>query len=206
MPPTQLRCRDLAPGDILLKVSDGSFLSQAIQAGQRAVGGRNPGIAHAGLLFDKTYMIEAQAAGVSANDLRVQNRGYGYYVYRCKRPHMARGAGTCAKMMFDINGASGALRYNLLGALGSLFGKRGRSATRDEMDALLDRILEGRGRPFFCSQFVVYVYQFVAEQCGVPATAVFPLADAKAHPSALATHLAANPFFHEQGWLFPNER
>ncbi len=206
MPATQLHCRDLAPGDVLLKVSDGSLTSHAIQAGQRLSGGRNPGIVHAGLTFDKHYLIEAQAAGVEANDLRVQNKRYGYYVYRCNRPDMARGAGTCAKMMFDMNAESGTLRYNLLGALTSIFGGRGRAATRDEMDALLDRLLEGRGRPFFCSQLVVYVYQFVGEQCGVPARSIFPIDDVKAHPSALAAQLVGNPLFHEAGWLLPNER
>lgn len=206
MPPSQLRCRDLAPGDVLLKVSDGGILSRAIQMGQTVVGGANPGIVHAGLLFDRSYVIEAQGAGILANDLRVQNKTNGYYVFRCTRPDMAQGAGTCAKMMFDIHARGGNLGYNLLGAIGSLFGDRGKPATRDDMDALLDRILEGRNQPLFCSQFVVYVYQFVAEQCGIAADTVFRISDAKAHPSILAASLRSHPIFREAGWLMPNER
>ncbi len=206
MQPSQLHCRDLQPGDILLKVSDGSFIHHAIQLGQALTGGRNPGIIHAGLMFDPVSMIEAQATGVAANDLRVQNKGYGYYVYRCTRLDMARGAASCAKMMLDMNLASGSFRYNLGGALVSIFGSRGRAASRGGMDALFDRVLAGRGRPFFCSQLVVFIYQLVAEHCGVPASAVFPLSDAKAPTSTLSTALVGNPFFRERGWLLPNER
>jgi hypothetical protein len=206
MPATQLRCRDLSAGDVLLKVSDGSILSRAIQTGQSLVGGKNPGVVHAGVMFDSTYIVEAQGPGISANDLRVQNKSYGYYVYRCKKPNMAQGAGTCAKMMFDIHQRSGNLGYALGGAIGSLFGGRGRAATPEQMDSLLDRILDGRNQTFFCSQFVVYVYQFVAEQCGVPAANLFRTSDAKMHPSALAASLSRHSLFEEAGWLFPNER
>jgi hypothetical protein len=202
---TQLRCRDLRAGDIMLKVSDGSVLSKAIKFGQRLVHGANPEVVHAGLMFDSTYIVEAQRSGIIANDMRVQDLHYGYYVFRCTNNNMAAGAGTCAKMMFDIHGRGRNLGYSVAGAFGSLFG-RGRAATRDQMDALLDRILEGRGQRFFCSQFVVYVYQFVAEQNSVPASAVFDLSDAKASPSALAAALSGHGMFAEAGYLMPNER
>jgi hypothetical protein len=206
MPASQLRCRDLRPGDILLKVSDGSILSRAIQLGQSLVGGRNPGVVHAGLMFDSTFIIEAQREGITANDLRVQDRSYGYYVFRCSKIDMARGAGTCAKMMFDIHQRGAQLGYSLAGAVGSLLGGRGKAATPKEMDELLDRILEGRSHRFFCSQFVVYVYQFVAEQCGVSATSLFQVSDAKVHPSGLAAKLKRHSMFSEVGWLMPNQR
>lgn len=202
----QLRCRDLAPGDILLKVSDGSVLSRAIQLGQGLVGDVNSGVVHAGVLFDKTFVIEAQAAGIIANDLRVQDVHYGYHVFRCNREDMAAGAGTCAKMMFDIHARGKNLGYSIGGAIGSLFGGAGRAASRGDMDALLDRILAGRRQRFFCSQFVVYVYQFVAEQCGVAAAAVFNMSDAKVEPSVLAGALVRSPQFQEIGYLLPNER
>jgi hypothetical protein len=204
--PAALRCRDLGPGDILLKVSDGSLLAAAIQAGQSIVGGANARIVHAGVLFDGNFVIEAQAAGIIANDLRVQDLRYGYHVFRCKRPDMAQGAGTCAKMMFDIHARTGSLRYSIGGAIGSLFGGSGRPASPGEMDALLDRILAGRMQPFFCSQFVVYVYQFVAEQCGVPASLLFDANDAKVEPSVLTSVLARSPHFAELGYLMPNAR
>lgn len=203
---TQLRCRDLASGDILLKVSDGSILSHAIALGQAATGGANAGVVHAGVMFDSTYIVEAQGAGISANDLRVQNDHYGYYVYRCGNAAMAAGAGTCARMMFDIHGRGGNLKYTVLGAIGSLLGGPGRPATPGQMDALLERVLEGRSQGFFCSQFVVYCYQFVAEQSGVPAANVFRTSDAKASPSALASLLAGSAMFAEVGYLMPGER
>jgi hypothetical protein len=212
MPPTQLRCRDLAPGDILLKVrvDKGSWsswlISHGIQLGQQVTGRQNVHITHAGVLFDKTFIIEALNAGISASDLRVQNLTYGYQVFRCTNANMAAGAGTCAKMMFDINQNRGSLPYTVPGAFRSLLGSGGRPATPDEMNGLLDRILEGKGHSFFCSQFVAYVYQFVAEQSGVGARRVFNLSDAKVPPATLATALVGNSLFQEAGYLFPGER
>jgi len=71
---------------------------------------------------------------------------------------------------------------------------------------LLDRILAGKGHPFFCSQFVVYVYQFVAEQNGMRGAQWFNLNDAKVSPSVLASKLQGSPFFTEVGYMMPNAR
>jgi hypothetical protein len=204
--PDQLRCRDLKPGDVMLKASDGSLISAAIRIGQAVTGQVNPGVVHAGLMFDNNFIIEAQGAGISANDLRVQNVGYGYWVYRCRNENMAAGAGTCAKMMFDIHQRTGAMAYTVPGAIGSLFGRAGTPKKAEEMDALLDRILEGKRQPFFCSQFVVYVYQFVAEQNGTAARATFTSADGKVAPSYLAAELQSHWLFDEVGYLMPGER
>jgi len=202
----QLSTRDLNPGDVMLKASDGSVLSKAISAGQNLRGQLNPQIVHAGLMFDSTYIIEAQGSGVSANDLRVQNKKYGYLVYRPVRSNFGQGAGTCAKVMFDIQSRNKNLQYNLLGAIGSLFGRPGDAMTAVGMDNLLDRILAGKGHAFFCSQFVVYVYQFVAEQNGVSAAQLFSLNDAKVSPSVLASKLQGSASFTEVGYMMPNER
>jgi hypothetical protein len=74
------------------------------------------------------------------------------------------------------------------------------------MDALLTRILEGRQQRFFCSQFVVFVYQFVAEQSGIPAAALFNVNDAKVAPSELAAKLQHHRYFKEVGYMMPNQR
>ena len=87
--------------------------------------------------------------------------------YRCTNTNMAQGAGTCAKMMFDIHALNGNLKYGLLGAIKSILGSRGTPLTPDAMDKLLSRILEGKREEFLCSQFAVYVYQFVAEQLAI---------------------------------------
>ena len=74
------------------------------------------------------------------------------------------------------------------------------------MDELLDRILDRKNQRFYCSQFVVYAYQFVAEQCGVAAHALFKMPDAKANSPALASSLAVHVMFKERGYLVPKER
>ena len=202
----QLRCRDLRPGDLMLKVISGDLINRAIKFGQALAGQKNTDIVHAAVMFDSTYVIEAIGAGVVANDLRVQNQAYGYYVYRCTNPNMATGAGTCAKMMFDIHAKQGSMKYTVAGAIGSLFGASGKPLEPSQMDSLLDRILDGKNNPFFCSQFVVYVYQFVAEQCGMPAATVFNLQDAKVSPSRLASYLQGHAMFKEAGYMMPKER
>jgi hypothetical protein len=203
---TQLFCRDLRGGDILLKVNAGSLTNRVIKTAQSMVRSTNPDVVHAGILFDATIIIEASGPGLSARDLRVQDKAFGYYVYRCSNTAMANGAGTCSKMFFDIQGRTKAMKYNLLGAAGSLFGNNSRPSSRDSMDTVLDKILQGKGHPFFCSQFVVYVYQFVAEQNGITAATLFNFSDAKVNPSILATSLMTHQLFTEVGYLMPNER
>jgi hypothetical protein len=100
----------------------------------------------------------------------------------------------------------GPLSYNLLGAFKSLGGSGGSASTPTEMDDLLTDILDGRSRPFFCSQFVVYVFQFVGVQCRLQPSAVFQDAAATIHPSALAGKLDVNPYFNPVGIMVPNER
>lgn len=224
MEPT--RCRDLHPGDILLKVIDKSPLSLLIGAAQAITGAARPFIVHAGLMFDRTYIVEAQASGISANDLRVQNKRYTYVVYRPKRSDLGRGAGTCAKMLFDIHQrqrnrthtlqvgskkkswkTGGSMQYSAQGAAGSLFGTGGGTALAPgQMDDLLTDVLEGRSHRFFCSQLVIYVYQFVGAQCGLAPSAIFSGSDAKIHPSRLASMLSMSPHFGEQGVMLPNVR
>ena len=202
----QLFCRDLQGGDIVVKFNAGSATNRVIQLGQKIAGKENPDIVHAAILFDSVYIIESSGPGLVANDLRVHDKPYGYIVFRCNHPNVARGAATCAKMMFDIQGRTKGLKYNAVGAAGSIVGGPGQVKTRDEMDALLDRILEGKTNRFFCSQFVVYVYQFVAEQNGIQGKRLFNFSDAKVPPSTLASALTLSPMFHEVGYLMPNER
>ena len=239
----QLLCDSLRPGDIMLKVTDykegGSLaarlldsrgLERTIRDAQTLAKAKNPNVAHAGLMFNQYKIIEAQGPGINENDLRVENRGIGYLVFRCTNTRMANGAATCAKMMLDIHRAprnpiqkvaavthtviqgglpvsTGPLSYSVAGAVGSLKGAGGgRTKTQGEMDDLLDDILKGKSHPFFCSQFVVYVYQFVAEQFGVRASLVYAGSDAKVHPSKLATWLTTSALFREAGYMIADER
>jgi hypothetical protein len=219
-----LECRDLTPGDVMLKVVDSAPLSIGIASLQALTMAAKPHIVHAGVMFDKTYIIEAAAEGIRGNDLRVQNKKMTYLVYRCTRTDMGQGAAMCAKLLFDIHQrrttshelkigsqrfrwkTGGPLGYNLLGAFKSLAGVGGTAATPTEMDDLLTDILAGRAHAFFCSHFVVYVFQFVGVQCGLLPTAVFPDAAATVHPSALAGKIETSPFFKPVGFMQPDVR
>lgn len=206
MTPVQLKTRDLVPGDVLLKLADDSLLSRAIRFGQSLAGQVNPQVIHAGLMFDKNIIIEAQGTGVSANDLRVQNKKYGYLVFRCANAKVAAGAGTFAKILFDVHQRGGNLAYSVQGAVGSLGGPGGLAASRTAMDDMMDEIMGGRSRPFFCSQFVVMVYQFAAEQNGIAGSSLFRDADRSVSPSTLASRLNGHALFREAGYLMANER
>jgi hypothetical protein len=201
----QLFCRDLKPGDVLLKMASPSLSHKLIKLGQRLAGQPNAFLAHAAIALDTQFAIEAQKVGVTANHLAMKNKDCGYYVYRCTNPNLSRGAATCAKLFFDI-AQHGSMKYDTLGAVKSLLGPAGNAKTAAEMDALLDALLKGRHHDFFCSQFIVYVYQLAAYQSGLQAKAVFNVSDAKVTPSVLASLLQGNPSFTEAGYMMPGER
>jgi hypothetical protein len=127
-------------------------------------------------------------------------------VFRAINARLAQGAADCANMMLQINHAQRSLSYNTKGAIGSIVGKGAGPKTPADMDSLLDRILTGKDSPFFCSQFVVYVYQFVAEQSGMAAAALFNVADPKVSPALLATLLQSSGGFKPVGELPSNAR
>jgi hypothetical protein len=201
-----LLCRDLRPGDLMLQYSAGTIAGRLISFGEWAHGQSNSSIIHAGVLFDGNIIIEALGGGILASDLRVQDRKYSYLVYRPVSANIAQGAASCAKMMFDIHGAQGSLPYSIRGAVGSVIGGHGRAATGVQMEKTLDDILHARSHPFFCSQFVVYVYQFVAEQNGMPGSRMFNLGDPKVSPALLANKLEGNGLFQKVGIMRANER
>jgi hypothetical protein len=202
----QLTTRTTQPGDLMLKINTGSFSGKLIKLGQTLAGQKNADVVHAGILFDNNFIIEAQGGGLMAHDVRVQNKDIGYLVFRPNSVNLARGAANCAKLMFDIQSTHKTLKYAYAGAAGSLMGGKGHAMKGGDMDQLLDDILSGKGHPFFCSHFVVYVYQFVAEQNKIPAKSIFPMNAAKVSPSTLASNLKTNSFFQEAGYLMPNER
>lgn len=202
----QLFCRDLKPGDILLKMATTSFTHKVIQFAQTFARQPNAFLGHAALALDTQFCIEAQASGISANHLAMKNKDCGYLVYRPRNAALGQGAATAAKLLFDIHQRQGNLRYGAVGAVKSLFGQPGTAKSADTMEALLDKVLAGKGQPFFCSQFVVYVYQWAARQSGIPAERVFNISDAKVSPSVLASKLVGNAGFSEAGYMMPNER
>jgi hypothetical protein len=183
-----------------------SFSHKLIQFGQRLAGQPNTFLAHAAIALDTQFAIEAQKVGVTANHLAMKNKECGYYVYRCTNPALGQGAATCAKLFLDIAQTGGKMKYDTKGAAMSVVGAGGNAKTASEMDALLDALLKGRNHDFFCSQFVVYVYQLAAYQSGMQAKTLFNISDAKVSPSVLASLLQANASFQEAGYMMPNER
>lgn len=202
----QLFCRNLKPGDILLKMATTSLTNRVIQSVQRWAGQPNAFLAHAAVVLDTAFCIEAQRHGITRNHLAMNNEDCGYLVYRPRNAAFGQGAATAAELLFDIHQNRGNLRYGALGATKSLFGQSGTAKSAGDMEALLDRVLAGRGQSFFCSQFVVYVYHWAAEQSGVSAQRIFSLSDAKASPSLLASKLVGNSYFAEAGCMVPHER
>ena len=208
MPIQQLKCKDLKAGDIMLKFGDGSWISKIIKTGEKLLDKKeNSDVVHAGVLFDNNIIIEAQGPGVSANDLRVGNKKYGYIVFRAKKAELASGAAEFAKILFDSHQNNSKQKYNLFGAVGSLFKKKDKLPTAEDLESRVEAIFNNKKHKFFCSQFVVFVYQFVAEQNGIKASDVFKVKDTAVAPSLLGTMLVDNAkFFDEVGFLMPNER
>ncbi len=74
------------------------------------------------------------------------------------------------------------------------------------MVKLFNRIREGAKQPFFCSQFVVFVYQFAGQQMGYNPNAIFAASAARVSPSTLASLLQTNSYFEEAGYVMAGER
>lgn len=199
-----LNIAQLSKGDLLLKYADGSLISGVISLGQKIVGQANTNIVHAGILCDQVHIVEAQGAGVVINNLLTGNNKYGYKVYRAVNPILGDAAGTCAKIFADIHKTSRNLKYTMSGAAGSLHSIPSSAKTPATMDELMDQILSGKNSPFFCSQFVVYMYQFVAAQNGIAPATLFSLNDAKASPAHLASLLQLSRQFTHIGDLEPS--
>lgn len=196
-----LNITNLRKGDIMMKYHDGSIISQVISFGQSITGYQHANVVHTGILCDQVHIVESQGAGVVINNLLTGNNQYGYKVFRPTNTMLGDGAATGAKMFADIHRRNNNLSYTIATGVKSLFGGNASSATPRTMDELMDRILEGRTSPFFCSHFVVYIYQFAAQQSGLPPSSIFDMSAAKANPARLMDVLIANPQFTYVGDL-----
>jgi hypothetical protein len=203
-PPRQLRCADLLGGDILLQFNQGNVAGKAIAFGQAMAGDQNSEIVHAGVLFDRHYMVEALNQGISANDLRIQNKGLAYRVYRPRQPMLGATAANVVKFLFDHHQNNGTLPYTYVGAVTSLGAAKPMSAS--SVDKAMDDILSLKPTSFYCSQFVVMSYQLAAAQLGMSASSVFGEGDKQMPPARLATACERSVAFDSVGYLSPNER
>lgn len=193
----QIYVQALKPGDILLEMFEVTATHIVISAGQ-FFSGANRNVVHAGLIArDGRRIIEA----VKPTIRRVPLAHANYVVYRANFRNLALGAAECAEMLIP---ASRRIPYNTLGTVRSLVGEGEAKSDRD-FDSLIGRIFTGGNHELFCSQFVVFVYQFVARQNGFPAAYAFGFSDEKANPAYLAKVLAKSTSFALVGLLKKGE-
>lgn len=205
MAPTQMRCRDLKSGDIMVQQSLGNIPGRLIAFGQFMTGHKHTELIHAGIMFDTTYIVEALGGGILASDLRLQNLNCGYHVYRARKPEIGTIAGNLAKLLFDLHGTNKNMTYSTVGAVKSI-GTAKAAKSAGDLDGVLDKIFEGKSSPFFCSQFVVVTYQAAGGQIGMAPSTVLPLDDARVSPARLASMLDVSPNFDHIGFMLPNQR
>ncbi len=196
-----LNISNLRKGDIMMKYHDGSLISKVISFGQSITGYQHANIVHTGILCDQIHIVESQGSGVVINNLITGNNQYGYQVFRPTNAMLGEGAANGAKMFADIHRRNNSLSYTISTGVKSLFGGNSNASTPKTMDELMERILEGRTSPFFCSHFVVWIYQFAAAQSGLAASSIFNMDAAKANPARLMDILNGNPQFTYVGDL-----
>lgn len=203
-PPKQLRCADLAGGDIMLQFNQGNVAGKAIAFGQAMVGDKNTEIVHAGVMFDRAIMIEAVGRGISGADLRTQNKSLAYRVFRPRNAMLGKTESNVVKFLFDHHQSHGSMPYGVRGAITSL--GKARSMSASHVDKMMDDIFALKPTPFYCSQFVVMSYQLAAAQMNVSPQSVFSLHDAKMPPSRLASYCEQSPAFEYLGYVLPDAR
>ena len=201
-----ISCSELHGGDILLKIADGTLFNQFIQSNQSSNELGPYKIAHAAISSSPYECIEAQSSGITCNDLRVQDKAYSYVVYRAKDSALGKKAAELAKELCDIHQKDKNLTYNTLGAWNSRNGGPSEPKTKDELNKLFQSLEAGQQLPFFCSQFVTFVYQCAAVQLGKAPGDVLPMNDAKVPPATLAKFLVGSGSFVQVGGLKAGQR
>lgn len=200
-----IRCIDLAPGDVLLRISDGAIVDRATALGQPLMGQLKPAVVDGGVMADRTLRVEGRGGSLRAHDLTVEGKPFAFLAFRARKETLAADTGRCARMVLDAVARDQEGSDDPWGMLGSPSrGPGGASAA--EMDHLLERVLEGRGHRFFCSHVVIHLYRFVAERHGIPGSHLFPQSDARISPSVLASSLDGNGEFRAVGYLMAHER
>lgn len=203
----QLYGRDLRPGDILLEWNGGTAVHQVISFGQRVMNRGTDQLIHAAVMFDNRFLIDSTSDGITARDIYMKDKVYSFSVFRTNNPALADGAATCAKIFMDMNAnMKKGISYDYTGAVASIFKKPGAAPSPGALDSAFESLIKGKNHPFFCSQFVVFVFQFVAEQNGIAAKSLFPFAEGCVPPSLLGSTLKTHPMFREAGYMLANQR
>jgi len=203
---SQLYCKDLQPGDIMLKcVDETNSFNKKIKWTQKIAKYNNYRIIHAGIMKNSEIIIEAAGTGLSERSILEKNAHVGYIVYRANNAEMAKGVAATAELFHAIHMQHNSIQYNKKGLFPSVIFKSGKPKSPEEMDKVYEKIIAGKNNPMFCSQFVVYVYQWVSTQMGIPAKEIFNINDKRVPPAKLAEILQGNKSFTEVGYLIGNE-
>lgn len=188
---------DLRGGDILLQVADPETTDMR-RIAQRLTGSgsSHSKIVHAGIMSNNYNIVEA---GLSKRQIWL--RPGTWVVYRAIDPKMAEGAATAATLLRDIHRRHNSIKYpdDLRKLLPCVLLPPSKPKSADEMDDFYERIMKDQNSPMFCSQLVVYIYQWVATQSGIPAEKVFNIKDNRTSPARLAKILEGSSQFTRLG-------
>jgi len=200
----------LMGGDIILEVSERKEDPRSLF--QRLFRQSYFEVVHAGIMSDCNNLIEA---GLTKCNIRLKlyyhfkraANGRGIYsdfiVFRAINSQMAEGAATGAQLLFDIHNAHDSVGYpsNLLKLAPSVMLPRGKPQSIDAMEKIYQKIINSKKSPMFCSQLVVYIYQWVITQMGRQAKEIFNIDANRASPARLASMLAESSRFTNLGIL-----
>ena len=185
----QLYCRDLKPGDIMLKlnISDRSFLQDiasndhyaifedfvrnAIFLAQKLTGRKNAEIMHGGIMINSSQIVESSGVGIGKYELAgSEDLGTYYVVYRLLNPSVGAGfsmseaAGSASEFLFSMHKDDNLVPYNFRGLPWAVLLPNGTAKSDPQIMGIIDKIINGTKQEMFCSQFVVYAYQLAAVQ------------------------------------------
>lgn len=164
--------KDLRAGDVLVKYNDGTFTNALIANIQKEIPTSAYWFVHAGLVtdgFDTLHALEMSGDGLVCNDLAGHNKDIEYEVFRSKNPKITE---TAAKLIRDLakrgERAKDSVAYNTEG-LAKLIVEFDKMVTKDQFNEHYQDMLEGRKtQKYYCSQFVVFIYQGAKYRSGQP--------------------------------------
>lgn len=154
-PPTPaFRAMSIEPGDILVKMNDGSPLNVGISIVEGfTLSGDHAIFSHAGLATSGTTIAEMSKEGLKNHNLAGENSRYTYDVFRCQFRQIANAA-------VEANNAlmrAGKVNYTVVGAGLSALPSVIASSNEQRLRRAIGNIEKGKF-DLFCSEHVVFCY------------------------------------------------
>lgn len=161
-------------------------------------------------MADSKNIVECTEKGLTKRPIdEKSNKWGGYIIYRPMRSEVSQSAGTAAELLSDTHRANGALPYNYVGAAASVLVRSQTPKSAIQMDQIFEQIIKKSKRGTFrmyCSQFVVYLFQWIGTQMGLSSSYYFNVNDERISPAVLAGLLADSSHFEEIVYLIANQR